>query len=280
MATDGGSPRLFGRHAGTVAGRELHALNADPAQFAGLDCIVHLSAVTTNRASAEDLRRANVDLAVDTARMAAAAGVKRFVFVNSLHVHGKTASQPAGPDAPFRDDNAYGRSKAEAEIALAAVAAGTGLELVVVRPPMIYGRGSKGGFSLLAKLVRAGLPLPFATARGRRSFCSIANAVCAIRHGIAAPAPPAVLLPADPEDFDTAGLVTLMAEAMDKKVLLCPAPRSLLALPLALAGRGEMIVSLFDPLQIDRAHWEALSWRPVESGVQGVRRALGTDVGP
>lgn len=274
LIADGGFPRLFGRTAGAVADCNLHALTTDPVQFSGLDCVVHLSAITTARASEEDLRRANIDLATETALKAAAVGVKRFIFISSLHVHGKTAETAVGPNSQFRHDNAYGRSKAEAESALAAVAADTGLELTIIRPPMIYGRGCKGSFPLLAKMVGTGLPLPFARAQASRSFCSIANVVSAVRHAIAAPTPVRILLPADPEDFDTASLIAAMARVMGRKPVLWPAPRSLLAVPLSLIGRREMIVSLFDPLQVDRSHWQESGWQPIQTGYEGIRAAL------
>lgn len=269
-----GSPRLFGRRTGQLAGLEMRMLTSEPKQFVGLDCIVHLSGITTSRASSEELHCVNVELAVKTARMAAAAKVKRFVFMSSLGVHGKSAGSAIRPDTALTPNNAYGRSKAEAERALVKVAAETGLELTILRPPMIYGPGSKGSFPLLARLVRSGLPLPFATARAKRSFCSINNVISAVRHAMAMQQPAHVFLPADPDDFDTAGLVRVMADAMSRDVRLWPAPKAVLAAPLTLAGRGEMITSLFEPLQIDRSHWEKIGWSPAETGQQGVRQAL------
>ncbi|WP_292056838.1 NAD-dependent epimerase/dehydratase family protein [Brevundimonas sp. UBA5936] len=275
LVADGGSPRLFGRCAGRVAGLEVRALTSDSSQFAGLDCVVHLSGITTSRASSDDLRRANVELALHTARMAAAAKVTRFVFTSSLHVHGKSSKAAIRPETPTNPAaNPYGRSKSEAERELTKLADETGLELAILRPPMIYGSGSKGSFPLLVRLVRTGLPLPFATARAKRSFCSIDNLVSAIRHSIAAPAPVEVFLPADPEDFDTATLVREVAAALDRKMLLYPAPKALLAAPLGMIGRGEMVASLFDPLQIDRTHWGRLGWQPVETGAQAIRKAV------
>lgn len=274
VAEGPGRPRLFGRSGGTVAGCPVEPLDLRPQTFAGLDCLVHLAGITTSRASPEALQRTNVDLAVDVARAAAAAGVKRFVFLSSLHVHGKAADGAVGPDSPLRADNAYGGSKIAAEQALAAVAAETGLELAVLRPPMVYGPGAKGSFSLLARLVRTGAPLPLALARGRRSFCSVNNLVSAIRHAIDAPIPGGPLIPADSEDFETRELVEAMAGAVGRRSRLWPVPRAVLAAPLALVGRREMITSLFEPLRIDRSHWAAHGWSPVETGAEAVRAAL------
>lgn len=274
LLAEGAELRLFGREAASVRGLPVRPFRAAPEDFAGLDCVVHLAGITTSRASAEALRQANVDLAVETARAAAAAGVRRFVFLSSLHVHGKSAGEAVRPDSPLNADNAYGRSKAEAEGALRAVAEETGLELVILRPPMIYGRDGKGSFQLLARLVRSGLPLPFGRARGRRSFCSIENLVSAIRRAIRGPARPEALIPADPDDFDTPELVRAMAGALNRPARLFAFPRALLTLPLALVGRAEMIVSLFDPLRVDRAHWAAWGWAPEQPGSDAVRAAV------
>lgn len=274
LVADGQSPRLFGRRAGQIEGLLIESLNSDSAQFSGLDCIIHMSAITISRASDDELRQANVDLAVDTARRAAEAGVKRFIFLSSLHVHGKSAVEAISPATPFKGDNAYGRSKAQAEVALASVAKETGLDLIVLRPPMVYGPGSKGSFPLLAKLVRTGLPLPLAAARSRRSFCSIANLISAVRYAVAAPAPASVLIPADPEDFSTPELVAAMAGAIGREVPLWRIPRALVAAPLGLIGRQEMVTSLFESLQVDRTHWADTGWCPVETGQAGMRHAL------
>lgn len=274
MAGGSACPRLFGRRAGAIDGCAIEVLDLSPEAFRGLDCVVHLSGITTSRASEAALRTANVDLAVQVATAAAAAGVKRMVFVSSLHVHGKSASGPIAPESPFNPDNAYGRSKAAAEAALGRIAARTGLELVILRPPMVYGAAAKGSFSLLARLVRTGLPLPFGLARGRRSFCSVGNLSSAIRHAATAPAPAKVLIPADPEDFDTPGLARAMGAAQGLAVRLWPVPKMALAAPLAAIGRAEMITSLFEPLRVDRSHWQAQGWRPIETGPEAVRAAL------
>lgn len=274
LADGAGRPRLFGRRPSVLGGQTVEPLTLTASLFKGLDCVVHLSGITTSRASEAELQRVNVDLAVDVARAAAAAGVKRLIFISSLHVHGKAAAGRVGPDAPLQADNAYGRSKAAAELALGRVAAETGLSLTILRPPMVYGPGSKGSFRLLANLVRTGLPVPFGRARAKRSFCSVGNLVSAIRYAVAAPKPPQVLIPADPEDFDTPGLVRAMAAGSGRRTRLWSIPKGMLHVPLALVGRGEMITSLFEPLRIDRSHWADWGWQPVESGVSAVRAAV------
>ncbi|MBA3042888.1 MAG: NAD-dependent epimerase/dehydratase family protein [Alphaproteobacteria bacterium] len=274
-------PRLFGRSPGEVSGCKINALEASREGFRGLDCVVHLSGITTSRAPEAELQRVNVELATDVAERAAGAGVKRMIFISSLHVHGKSASRPISPDCPFNPDNAYGRSKAVAEVELGLIAERTGLELVLLRPPMVYGAVNKGSFGVLARLVGTGLPIPFGLARGRRSFCSVGNLVSAIRHSVTVHSPAKVLIPADPEDFDTPELVRCMAAATGRPARLWSVPKQVLAAPLAAFGRSEMIISLFESLQVDRSHWRTQVWRPVESGPDAVLAALrGESAGP
>lgn len=274
MAKRAGCVRLFGRGGGPIQGCLIEPLDLSAETFRGLDCVVHLSGITTSRAPEAILQKVNVDLAVEVASAAAAAGVKRLVFVSSLHVHGKSASGAITPDSPFNPDNAYGRSKATAEAELGRIAGRTGLELVTLRPPMVYGAAAKGSFRLLVRLVQSGLPLPLSLARGRRSFCSVGNLTSAILHAATVSMPAKVLIPADPDDFDTRSLVMAIGAALGRNVWLWPVPKTVFALPLAALGRAEMITSLFDQLQVDRSHWQAQSWRPIENGPDAVRTAL------
>jgi len=265
---------LFSRNTQPIADRPVYALERFEDRFADLDCVIHLAAITDSRVSEPEIRSVNVDLASTVAEAAAQAGVPRFVFLSSLGVHGKSAPVPVTPEAPFRPENAYARSKVAAEALLANLTARNGFEVVTLRPPMIYGPRGNNSFAKLAQLVKTGVPLPLARARGCRSFCSIENAVSATLHSALSKEVAPVLIPADPEDFDTVGLVNEMARVMECDARLWPLPRACLAIPLGMVGRGEMVTSLFDPLQVDRAHWQTQSWRPIESGYDGVRRAL------
>lgn len=267
--------RLFGRGGILAVGPyRIERSDFSPETWAGIDCLVHLAGITNTNAPEAELTLSNVDLTVNIARAAAAAGVRRFVFVSSLGVHGKSAHQAISPVSPFLPDNAYGRSKATAERALRSVCEDGKLELVILRPPMIYGPGTKGNFPLLLRLVRSGLPLPFASATARRSFCSIANLVSALLAALDRSSIPGVLIPADPEDFSTRTLVQVMKSAAETSTLLFPVPERVLRQSLALVGKADMAISLFEPLYVDRVHWMAWDWEPVESGEQGVRSAV------
>lgn len=251
-------PRLFGRRKSTVSGCPVEELTTKPGSFDGLRCVVHLAAITNSRAPEDELERANVEFAGEVTKAAAQAGVRRFVFVSSLAVYGRTVPQPIVPETHFNPANAYGRSKISAEALLRKIADESGMELVILRPPMVYGAGSKGNFSLLARLIQMGLPLPFGSAKAQRSFCSIGNLVSAIRHAMFRAEPGSMLIPADPDDVDTATLVTRMAEMMERPLRLVPVSKRLVAWPLAALGRAEMATSIFEPFRGERTHWKQI----------------------
>jgi nucleoside-diphosphate-sugar epimerase len=266
--------RLFGRQETEVRGHRVLPWPAEPSIFDSLDVLVHLSGITSSRAPAEALRAANVRLPIQTAQAAASAGVRRFVFVSSLHAHAKASETPIGPASPFQPVDAYGRSKRDAELALRDMTAAQPLQLAIVRPPMIYGAGGTGSFAQLAALIRRGLPVPLELARQPRSFCSLDNAASAVEHLIFSTGPEDVLLPADPDDLTPRALALAIAREMGCAVRLWPVPKPLLAAPLALIGRSTIVTSLFEPLCIDRGHWETMRWRPVQTGAEGMRAAL------
>lgn len=275
ISTGGPEVRLFGSHAGFMPdGRVVEGLKPAPAQLAGVDTVVHLAALTTSKPPEEILTAVNVRLAADLISSAIEAGVRRLVFFSSMSVHGRTMPGPVPPDALFAPVNAYGRSKATAERVLNHINRDGAIELIVVRPPMIYGPGVEGSFNTLFKLVRSGVPLPFGAACSVRSFCSVPNVVSAIRSALDHPTPPAVLMPADPSDFSTRSLIETMASASHIPARLVPAPAALMKLILGAAGQAEMAASLFEPLAIDRRHWDDWGWSPPVTG----RQAAGATV--
>jgi nucleoside-diphosphate-sugar epimerase len=152
-----------------AAGHERVAL-----QEAG--AVVHLAAIAHRRAGREELQRVNVDLAMETARKAAAAGA-RFVFLSSVKVHGELSSAPFRHDSPIAPQDRYAESKARAEEALRAL---PGLRLAVLRPPLVYGPGVKANFLALVRAVARGLPLPLASVDNRRSLIYVGNLAAAI----------------------------------------------------------------------------------------------------
>jgi nucleoside-diphosphate-sugar epimerase len=140
------------------------------------NAVVHLAAIAHRRATREDLQRTNVDLAVETARRAAAAGA-HFVFLSSVKVHGEVSVVPFTESAPLAPQDRYAESKARAEEALRAI---PGLRLAVLRPPLVYGPGVKANFLALLKAVARGWPLPLASVDNRRSLIYVDNLAAAI----------------------------------------------------------------------------------------------------
>ena len=166
--------------AGGFVGRTLcpalAAAGHEQASLGQAEAVVHLAAIAHRRASRDDLQRVNVDLAVQTARQAAAAGA-HFVFLSSVKVHGEESRTPLCAASPLAPRDGYAESKLRAEEALRAIA---GLRLAVLRPPLAYGPGVKANFLSLMSAVARGWPLPFAAIRNRRSLVYVGNLAAAI----------------------------------------------------------------------------------------------------
>lgn len=242
----------------------------------GANAVIHTAArvhqLGEDQAIAADLyRRVNVDATLALASAAAAAGVRRFVFLSSIKVNGDDTApgQPfTAADTP-RPTDAYGRSKLEAEKGLARIARETGLEVVILRPPLIYGPGVKGNLARLVRLVRRRVPLPLGAIDNRRSLLSLENLCSAI--GVCLSHPAAVghtFLVADSDDLSTPQLVREIGQALGIAPMLVPIPVPLLRLAGALSGRSAEVNRLTGWLQVDAfAITSATSWMPARSSV-------------
>lgn len=256
--------------AGDFAVGELGAATDWTAALAGCSAVIHLAARVHVMNDPEPdpmraYREVNVAATVHLARQALAAGVKRFVFVSSVKVNGELTTLPfSATDAPEPRDP-YGQSKLEAELALQQLARETGLEVVIVRPPLVYGPGVKANFLNLIKLVRIGVPLPFGCSAGRRSMVAVDNLVDLLLHCTTHPdAPGGVFMVSDGADLTVGELVTSIAVAMDKKVWLLPVPPALMRTTARLVGASGLADRLLGSLQVDMANTrERLGWRPV-----------------
>ncbi|HOV03336.1 MAG TPA: NAD-dependent epimerase/dehydratase family protein [Hyphomicrobiales bacterium] len=255
----------------------------DAARLEGLDAIVHLAArVHVMRDTAINplaaFRAVNVEGTLRLAEAADAAGVRRFVHASSIKVNGEETA----PGRPFRADDApapvdpYGVSKAEAEAVLHALSQKSGLEVAVVRPPLVYGSGAKGNFARLAGLVARGVPLPFGRIANRRSLVAVENLADLLltlaQHPQAAGG---TFLVSDGEDLSTAGLVTLMAAALMRPARLVAVPVALLELAGKLTGRSAEVHRLTASLEVDIGPTRArLDWAPPVPVDQAITRAL------
>jgi nucleoside-diphosphate-sugar epimerase len=234
---------------GRTLGAALAEARHEQVSLENAQAVVHLAAIAHRRASREELQRVNVDLAVETARKAAAAGA-RFVFLSSVKVHGETSTAPFREDSPIAPQDRYAESKARAEDALRAI---PGLRLAVLRPPLAYGPGVKANFLALMKAVARGWPLPFASVDNRRSLIYVGNLAAAI---LACLGHEGTFLVSDGAPVSTAQLCRELGAALGRPARLFAFPPALL--PKKLAGSLEIEDS-------------PLPWRRPFSREQGLR---------
>lgn len=225
-----------------------------------------------------EFREANTAGTLNLARQAAEAGVRRFVFISSVKVHGEANSQ----GHPFTEDDAlvpkdpYGQSKLEAEQGLWKLAAQTGMELCIIRPPLVYGPGVRANFAALVRAVAHGLPLPLASVDNRRSMVALDNLLDLIV--ICADHPAAVnqtFLVSDGHDLSTPALIRGLAQAMGKSSRLFACPPVLLQFVARVLGKANAMGRLCGNLQVDITKAQTLlGWQPPVSVEEGLRRAV------
>ena len=244
----------------------------------GVSGVVHLAARThVLRETATDplaaYRKINVSGTERLARSAAAGGIRRLVIVSSVKVSGeRTEERPFTEDGAPRPEDAYGVSKWEAEQALSRIAAETGLEVVVLRPPLVYGPGVKGNFLRLMNLVARGVPLPLGAVDNRRSLIYTGNLAGAIVKALDAPqAAGRTYLVSDGEDVSTPDLVRGLARALGVKPRLLSFPLAALGLAATLAGKRAEFARVTGSLQVDSSRIQReLGWRPPFTLAQGL----------
>jgi nucleoside-diphosphate-sugar epimerase len=266
----------------------------------GVTCVIHLAArVHVMRENAqnplEEFRKVNVAGTEHLARSAAASGVKRLVYVSSIKVNGEYTSLidasvlPHSVSSDFskagaissvfteNDDpkpqDAYGISKCEAEQVLHRVAVETGLEVVIVRPPLVYGAGVKGNFVQMLNVLFRNIPLPFASVRNLRSLVYVENLVDALIVCVIHPAASGqTYLISDGEDISTPDLLRQLGAAMGHPARFLPCPSALLKLAGRLVGKSAQVDRLLGSLQIDSSKIRReLGWRPPYTLQQGLQ---------
>ncbi|MFH7321191.1 NAD-dependent epimerase/dehydratase family protein [Desulfurivibrio sp. D14AmB] len=240
--------------------------------LAGVEAVVHAAGcVHGGGTKSEFAHRArclavNVDGTINLARQAVAAGVRRFVFVSTIKVNGEFSEKGrpfTAEDLP-RPVGAYALSKQAAETGLRRLAGESGLEVVIVRPPLVYGPGVKANFQTMMRWLKWGVPLPFGAIDNRRSLVALDNLVdllglCLVHPAVAGQ----IILAADGEDLSTSQLLRRLAGAMGKRALLVPVPANIVAAGMGLCGLGDEARRLCADLQVDIGPTTALlGWRP------------------
>lgn len=249
----------------------------------GIDAVVHCAArVHVMQDDATDplqaYREVNVRGTLNLARQAADAGVRRLVFVSSIKVNGEV-TQPGQPftadDVPAPMDP-YSVSKLEAEQGLRRIETQTGMEVVIVRPPLVYGLGVKANFASMMHWVARGIPLPLGSIHNVRSMVALDNLVDLLITCVQHPAAGGqTFLVSDGEDVSTTELLRRTAQAMEQKVFLLPVPAFLMKWGAALLGKRALAQRLCSSLQLDIAKTrQLLGWTPPVSVDEGLRRAV------
>ena len=252
-----------------------------------IDVLIHCAARAhiMNDSVADPLaefRQVNTAGTLNLARQAAEVGVRRFVFISSIKVNGELTGSDTQPhpsplaegegvkdcfseDDVFIPADPYGLSKYEAEQGLLALAKETGMEVVIIRPTLVYGPGVKGNFASLLKWMKKGIPLPFGAIHNQRSLVALDNLVSFIIHCIDHPkAANEVFLISDGKDVSTTELLRKVAHAFGKKALLLPVPVCWMNFAAKLIGKSDVANRLFGSLQVDSSKArELLGWKPV-----------------
>lgn len=255
-----------------------------PQALEGVDVVIHLAArAHILREDAldplEEYRRVNVKGTLNLARQAAAAGVRRFVFISSIKVNGEATAigQPFTPDDTPAPEDWYGLSKSEAETFLRQLAHETGMEVTIIRPPLIYGPGVKGNFASLVSWVSRGLPLPLdGVIHNRRSLVGVGNLVDLIllctHHPKAANQ---IFLVSDGDDLSTGELLRRIGKVLGRPPRLFWVPAGLISLIAALLGKRLIAQRLLGSLQVDiHKTYELLNWKPPISVDEGLRSLM------
>lgn len=260
------------RQAGDLELADVESLGADTPwshALSGIDTVIHLAARVhlmsdPSHDPLAEFLKVNTAGTERLAREAARAGVRRLVFVSSIKVNGEETSETISEDSPVRPTDPYGISKWQAEQVLRRIEAETGLEVVVVRPTLVYGPGVRANFWKMMKVVHSGIPMPFASVANQRSMIYVENLVdallaCAIEPHAAGQ----TFLVSDGEDVSTPELIRLTASVLGVPARLFPVPTSLLELAGRVTGKNAAVSRLTGSLLVDSSRIRMqLDWQP------------------
>lgn len=248
---------------------------------AGQDVVIHAAARAHSmgadaKGCAADYQRVNASGTLKLAQQAARAGVRRFIFISSIGVNGNVSKRPFSADEHPHPAEAYAQSKWQAEQALWEIQKQTGMEIVIIRPPLVYGPDAPGNFGILVRWVEKGVPLPLGAIYNKRSLVGIDNLVDLIIRCLDHPAAAnQVFLAGDGEDLSTTELLRGVGRAMGKPARLIPVPAGLLQFGATVLGKKAMAQRLLGSLQVDISKTcELLDWKPPYTVEEGLRRCF------
>lgn len=248
----------------------------------GINEVIHIAGLAhLQSASLSEFRKINTEATLKLAKVAVANGIKRFIFMSSIGVNGINNIKPFSVEDTPVPVESYAISKFEAELGLREIAHETGMEVVIIRPPLVYGPCAPGNFEKLAKLVQKNLPLPLGAINNKRSLVALDNLidliVTCLEHPMAANQ---IFLVSDDNDVSTTELIKLMAGAAGKKPRLLPVPETWLRLIGKLTGKTGVVDRLCGNLQVDIAHTKnTLGWTPPISLKCGLARCFAKNNG-
>ena len=238
-----------------------------------IDCLIHLASKVhevgrDNVSDLDNYKKINTDFTVNLGKQAISAGVKKFIFLSSIGVNGYQSEKPFLESDIPNPQGPYAISKYEAELGLLDLASNNNLEVVIIRPPLVYGPNAPGNFNTLLRWVLKGVPLPFGLIKNKRSFIALDNLTDFIIHCINYKDTPLacgqVFLVSDGEDVSTSQFLRKVSKAVRSKTILLPIPVNTLQFILRVIGKGNIAERLFDSLQIDNSKAkELLNWQPI-----------------
>jgi len=266
-----------------------HVTDLQSSLFDGVDIVIHAAArvhvMDDNVADPlTEFRKVNTQATLQLAQQAADAGVKRFIFLSSIKVNGEMTvlDQPFTEKDTFVPDDPYGLSKYEAEQGLLALAKETDMEVVIIRPPLVYGPGVRANFASMIKWMQKGIPLPLGAIHNQRSLIALDNLVSFILHCADYEKTPKaaneVFLISDGEDVSTTELLQKVANAFGKRAWLLPIPVSWMTFAAKLIGKGDVANRLFGSLQVDSSKArDLLGWKPVVTMEEQLKKMMDAD---
>lgn len=238
-----------------------------------IDVVVHLAAAAHNKCSGDDtISEVNVNGTLTLAKQAVTAGVKRFIFMSSIGVLGNKTTTPFDEETSEAPHSEYAQSKLKAEKALLEFAKDTDLEVVIIRPVLVYGDAAPGNFSKLKSLIHQSPFLPFGLIRNKRSFISIGNLVSFVRLCIEHPkAKNEIFCISDDADVSIKEFTDAIAIGLSKNIVQLPVSGWLMRCVGRLTGKEEMVEQLLGDLQVDISKAKnLLGWSPVETMQQAM----------